>query len=98
MMVDVDHFKQVNDSHGHAAGDAVLKRIAELLKESVYETDVVGRYGGEEFILLLPKADPEGVRRKAEALRQKIEKEVISAGFEKLKLTISVGLRPYPQH
>jgi diguanylate cyclase (GGDEF)-like protein len=98
MMVDIDHFKAVNDGHGHAAGDAVLKRLGELLKEAVYETDVVGRYGGEEFVILLPKAEPEGVRRKAESLRQRIERESIQSGFEQLKITVSVGLAHYPVH
>ncbi len=98
MMVDIDHFKAVNDGHGHAAGDAVLRRVGELLKESVYETDVVGRYGGEEFIVLLPKAEIEGVRRKAESLRQRMQQEVISSGFEQLKITVSIGLAHCPGH
>jgi diguanylate cyclase (GGDEF)-like protein len=97
-MVDIDHFKSVNDSHGHAAGDAVLKRMAEMLKESIYETDLVGRYGGEEFIILFPKAQADGVRRKVEALRQKIERETIVCGFERLKISVSVGLAHYPHH
>lgn len=96
MMVDIDHFKAVNDGHGHAAGDAVLKRLGEILRESVYETDAVGRYGGEEFIILLPKAQPEGVRRKAESLRQRIEREIIQSGFEQLRITVSIGLAHYP--
>ncbi len=96
MMVDIDHFKAVNDGHGHPAGDAVLRRIGELLRESVYETDAVGRYGGEEFIVLLPKADREGVRRKAESLRKRIEQDEIVSGFEKLKITVSIGIAHYP--
>lgn len=98
MMVDIDHFKSVNDGHGHAAGDAVLKRLGELLKESVYETDVVGRYGGEEFILLLPKAQADGVLRKAEALRQRIEREEIPTGFGRLRITVSIGVSHHPAH
>lgn len=97
MMVDIDHFKVVNDTHGHAAGDAVLRRTGQILKESVYETDIVGRYGGEEFIILLPRADAAGVMRKAEALRQRFEQEVISSGFENLKITVSIGLAHFPQ-
>lgn len=92
LMVDIDHFKSVNDGHGHAAGDAVLARTGQLLRESFYETDVVGRYGGEEFIVLLPRADAAGVLRKAEALRQRFENEVITSGFETLRVTVSIGL------
>jgi diguanylate cyclase (GGDEF)-like protein len=96
LMVDIDFFKHVNDSYGHAAGDAVLSRMGHLLKESFYETDVVGRYGGEEFIVLLPRAELEGVMRKAEALRRRLESETIQFGFEKIKITISIGVAHYP--
>ncbi|MFN0117228.1 MAG: GGDEF domain-containing protein [Elusimicrobiota bacterium] len=95
LMVDIDHFKAVNDSHGHGAGDAVLSRVGQILKESFYETDVVGRYGGEEFIVLLPRAEAEGVYRKAESLRKRIEQEIISSGFTQLKVTVSIGLSHY---
>jgi diguanylate cyclase (GGDEF)-like protein len=98
LMVDIDHFKSVNDTHGHAAGDAVLARVGQILHESFYETDVVGRYGGEEFIVLLPRAETSGVFRKAEALRHRFEAEVIPSGFENLKITVSVGLAHYPQN
>ncbi len=97
MMVDIDHFKNVNDTHGHAAGDAVLKRVGQILKESVYETDIVGRYGGEEFLILLPRAEADGVLRKAEALRQRFEREIIPSGFENLKITVSIGVAHYPK-
>lgn len=96
LMVDIDHFKLVNDTHGHGAGDAVLTRMGQILKEAFYETDVVGRYGGEEFIILLPRAQKEGVIRKAENLRQRIEREVIKSGFGELKFTVSIGLSQYP--
>ena len=59
-MVDVDHFKLVNDEHGHAAGDEVLKTLSAALLEGVRETDFVGRYGGEEFCLLLPRTSLQG--------------------------------------
>lgn len=98
LMVDIDHFKHVNDGHGHAAGDAVLTRTGQILREAFYETDVVGRYGGEEFVILLPHADPVGVMRKAEALRERFEREVIPSGFENLRITVSIGLSHYPQH
>lgn len=96
MMIDIDHFKTVNDSHGHAAGDAVLARLGQILKDSVYETDVIGRYGGEEFIVLLPRAQAEGVARKAEAIRRLVESEIVSSGFVSVRVTISIGLAHFP--
>ena len=96
LMVDIDHFKSVNDTHGHPAGDAVLTRVGEVLRESFYETDVVGRYGGEEFIVLLPRAEADGVFRKADALRRRFESETISFGFEQLRITVSIGLAHFP--
>lgn len=98
LMIDIDHFKAVNDGHGHAAGDAVLARVGQILRESIYETDVVGRYGGEEFIILLPHAQLDGVMRKAEAIRRRFEGEVINSGFERLKITVSIGLSHSPTH
>jgi len=96
LMVDIDHFKRVNDQHGHAAGDAVLSRIGQVLKESFYETDVAGRYGGEEFIVLLPHAQLDGVKRKAENLRARIEREKIASGFVTLSVTVSIGIADFP--
>jgi diguanylate cyclase (GGDEF)-like protein len=98
LMIDIDHFKAVNDGHGHAAGDAVLARVGQILKESIYETDVVGRYGGEEFIVLLPHAQVDGVIRKAESIRQRFERETINSGFERLRITVSIGLSHFPAH
>jgi diguanylate cyclase (GGDEF)-like protein len=97
LMIDIDHFKNVNDTKGHAAGDAVLARVGALLTESLYETDVVGRYGGEEFIVLLPRSEAAGVSRKAEALRQRIERETIAAGLSTVRVTVSVGVARYPE-
>jgi diguanylate cyclase (GGDEF)-like protein len=62
------------------------------------ETDVVGRYGGEEFIVLLPRAEAQGVGRKAEQLRQRFEREIISSGFEQLRITVSIGIAHFPTH
>jgi len=66
VMLDLDHFKQVNDMHGHAAGDLVLSKMAKILNDSVREGDIVGRWGGEEFIALLPHTDLEGARKASE--------------------------------
>jgi len=97
MIADIDHFKRLNDTYGHQFGDAVLRRVAQLLKAGVYETDFVGRYGGEEFGIVLPRADSAGVLRKAETMRARIEAETFSQGLEKVKLTISIGIAHFPR-
>lgn len=97
MIADIDHFKRLNDTYGHQFGDAVLKRVAQLLKDGVYETDFVGRYGGEEFGIVLPRADAAGVLRKAETIRARIEAEVFSQGLEKVRLTVSIGIAHFPR-
>lgn len=73
IMVDVDHFKSVNDAHGHQTGDAVLVQTANVLLENTRKTDVVGRWGGEEFLILCPGTDAEGAAKVAENLRKAIE-------------------------
>ncbi len=97
LMMDIDHFKKVNDTYGHQAGDMVLKTVAEILKNSVYETDFAARYGGEEFVVIFPKTDPEGLKIKAEKIRQKIEETEITVGLEKIKVTASFGIAHYPK-
>ncbi|OIO01678.1 MAG: hypothetical protein AUJ51_08200 [Elusimicrobia bacterium CG1_02_56_21] len=97
MIADIDHFKHLNDTYGHQFGDAVLRRVAQLLKEGVYETDFVGRYGGEEFGIVLPRADSAGVLRKAETIRARMEAEVFSQGLEKVRLTVSIGIAHFPR-
>ena len=97
MIADIDHFKRLNDTYGHQFGDAVLKRVAQLLREGVYETDFVGRYGGEEFGIVLPRADAAGVLRKAETIRARIQAETFSQGLETVKLTVSIGIAHYPR-
>lgn len=87
---DVDHFKRVNDSHGHQTGDEVLKRVAELARQQVRESDVIGRTGGEEFVWILPGADEDVARSAAERLRQAIESH--SAGGGLPGVTVSVGV------
>lgn len=93
VMVDIDHFKRINDTHGHQAGDAVLRRVGQILRESIRDTDSAYRYGGEEMAVLLPGSDVEKAEKAAERIRKKIEKEPfrISAG-ETLKVTASLGV------
>lgn len=73
VMVDIDYFKRINDSYGHAVGDQVLQQVAQLLRDSVRESDLVGRFGGEEFILLLPSTGREDGAKLAEKIRQRLE-------------------------
>lgn len=97
MLLDIDHFKSLNDRHGHPFGDQVLKRIGSVLGSTVYDTDFVARYGGEEFVVLLPRAQPEGARRKAESIRAAVEAEVFQVGFETVRVTVSIGLAHFPR-
>ena len=97
-VIDADRFKSLNDTHGHPAGDVALRRISEILRESFRQSDTVGRYGGEEFVVILPETDIEIAARKLEALRDLIANTPISLGTraEPLSITISAGLASYP--
>ncbi|MBN1383904.1 MAG: GGDEF domain-containing protein [Elusimicrobia bacterium] len=97
LMMDIDHFKKVNDTYGHQAGDTVLKTVAEILKNSIYETDFAARYGGEEFVTIFPQTDPAGLVIKAEKIRKAIEEAEITVGLEKLRVTSSFGIAHYPK-
>lgn len=97
MMIDIDLFKSVNDSHGHQRGDEVLKGLAQTLISNTRETDVVARYGGEEFCVILPETDLEAALDVAEKLRASVAKT--SYAREKgnsVKITISIGVAAYP--
>ncbi|MBI4347676.1 MAG: GGDEF domain-containing protein [Elusimicrobia bacterium] len=97
MLLDIDHFKKLNDTYGHQFGDQVLRRVAEIIKDSVYETDFVARYGGEEFCILAPRADAVGVLRKAEAVRSNVEREVFHLGMQEVRVTVSIGISHFPR-
>ena len=93
VLLDIDHFKRVNDTHGHPAGDAVLKDVAVVLGESVREIDTAGRWGGEEFALVLPGTDLAGGVQLAERIRIAIERRTISSdGGEGITVTASFGV------
>ena len=94
-MLDIDHFKRVNDTHGHDAGDEALRYLADLLRAELRAVDTAARYGGEEFALILPQAGPEGAKLVAERLRAKHEQtEIPGIGH----ITASFGLAAFPQH
>jgi len=92
IMVDIDHFKHVNDTWGHQCGDAVLKEVAKILKEEKRESDLLARYGGEEFVLLLPGIGEVDAKKSAERLRMAIEKHRFSWKDTIIPITISLGL------
>jgi len=96
MMIDIDHFKNINDTYGHPAGDEILKGIARIVKNCVYETDFVARYGGEEFAIIMPRAERNGSFRKANFIRESVEKEKFKTGLIDIKVTISIGIAYYP--
>ncbi|MDO8675052.1 MAG: GGDEF domain-containing protein [Candidatus Omnitrophota bacterium] len=96
LMLDVDHFKTINDRHGHLTGDAVLKEIGVIIKENIREIDIAGRYGGEEFCVVLPDTDLEGARVVAERIRKAAETRIIKAYDAVLSITVSIGVSTYP--
>lgn len=92
LMCDLDHFKIVNDTHGHIAGDTVLREIAHLMSSSIRIYDAIGRYGGEEFLIVLTGADPEQAVRQAERLRLKVEENTVMWEGNPIQLTLSIGV------
>ncbi|MFO8024474.1 diguanylate cyclase [Thiohalophilus sp.] len=92
VMFDIDHFKKVNDSYGHQAGDEVIRQVAESLRQVKREVDIAGRYGGEEFGVILVDTDIDGGLHFAERLRRAIEQSVVSCGSTDIRFTISLGL------
>jgi diguanylate cyclase (GGDEF)-like protein len=92
LLIDADRFKGINDDHGHAAGDMVLREIAARLQERVRREDVVGRWGGEEFVVALPETTPDGAAAVAESLRAAVADVAIDAGGSALHVTVSIGV------
>jgi len=93
IMLDIDHFKQVNDTYGHKIGDDVIKKLASVMKEAQRKSDVIARYGGEEFIILLPDTSYDNAKEVAEKLRKKIEESFITTDTgQKVRFTVSIGV------
>jgi diguanylate cyclase (GGDEF)-like protein/PAS domain S-box-containing protein len=92
LMLDIDHFKRINDRHGHAAGDAVLKQFAVIIGAELRIVDSVGRVGGEEFAILLSGTDRGGAHTFAERLREKIARALFQQDGEKIPVTVSIGI------
>jgi len=91
MMLDVDHFKKVNDQYGHRAGDAVLREVPRRIQQVVRSYDLVGRYGGEEFLVVLPECSPNEVEVCAERIRLAIAGEQVPVGDSAISITVSIG-------
>lgn len=92
VMIDLDHFKRVNDTYGHSGGDEVLKETGRVLAESKRLPDVVGRYGGEEFLMLLPETGAKGAEILAERVRTQISSNVVTFGKHSISVTASLGV------
>jgi diguanylate cyclase (GGDEF)-like protein len=91
VFLDIDHFKRINDLHGHPAGDAVLARVAEALRATLRNSDILARFGGEEFVVLASEPTEKGLMKLAERLRSRVEEEEILWDGERILATISVG-------
>jgi len=99
MMIDIDHFKSVNDTYGHQMGDQVLSALAGLLRRYGRKDDVIARYGGEEFVALLVETDDDGAQLAGERIREAAQAFAFDIGrAEPLRITVSVGHASFPDH
>ena len=98
LMVDLDHFKLVNDTYGHPVGDEALRSTARVLQREARTVDVVARYGGEEFVVMLPETQEEGAVAVAERIRERIAEQAIlpGASYDKARVTVSIGVATLP--
>ncbi len=97
LMIDIDHFKNLNDTYGHQIGDEVLKTVSQRLREGLYETDMIARFGGEEFVCLMPRSIPAGLKIKADQIRQRVADHSFVVGVEPITVTVSIGIAHFPQ-
>jgi diguanylate cyclase (GGDEF)-like protein len=95
MMIDIDLFKTINDTHGHLCGDRIICQVAALIKETVRQVDIVGRYGGEEFCCILPETSAGNACVIAERLRETVEKSKLGFEGQALQVTVSLGIAEY---
>ena len=97
LLLDIDHFKKVNDTYGHLVGDDILREVAALLQHAARAVDVVARYGGEEFVVVLPETGSEGAVAFADRVRERVAQHAF--GGERhpdLRITVSIGVAPFP--
>ncbi|KXK12316.1 MAG: diguanylate cyclase [Chloroflexi bacterium OLB14] len=98
IILDIDHFKQVNDQYGHKLGDLALQQLAKLLTDNIRSGDIACRFGGEEFVILMPNATTESAFERAEFLRKQFEGMIIKFENKKLTCTFSAGVASFPTH
>ena len=98
MMIDIDHFKHINDQHGHQVGDLVLVVVGEMLRSGTRSGDIVARYGGEEFIAIMPNTTLETARRRGEQLRILCQQFGLGENQPAIRLTVSIGVAAFPMH
>jgi diguanylate cyclase len=96
VLLDIDHFKNINDAHGHDVGDTVLRMIGQVLRNSLRTSDFAARYGGEEFVVLLPETDLTAAAELAERLRKHVEAADLRADSAVLHVTASFGVAAFP--
>jgi len=92
MMLDIDYFKKINDTYGHLAGDFVLKEFVKIIKNKIRSSDILGRFGGEEFILILPNTKVSGALKLAMRIKDEVENYVFEYAQENIKVTTSIGI------
>ena len=98
IMIDIDDFKTINDTHGHSTGDVVLEGVGRIILDLVRHEDCAARYGGEEFVILLPETDPEMARFPAERIRKSIEEYRFQTEDRRFSVSVSVGIAGFPDH
>jgi diguanylate cyclase (GGDEF)-like protein len=96
LVCDIDHFKNVNDTYGHDVGDVVIKGLGDVLRRIKRDTDAVGRFGGEEFVILCEQTDEEGALNLGERVRRELEATTFQSELGPLQVTCSVGVAPFP--
>lgn len=98
IMLDLDHFKKINDQYGHAAGDTVLVALAELLKKGARDSDFIYRYGGEEFVAIMPNMSADQALERVESWRMRLKRMRVTAGEFQISVTLSAGIAVFPEH
>ena len=97
LMVDVDHFKSYNDEFGHLVGDRTLREVAQVIRDSVRRVDVVGRYGGEEFVIAVPEIEKKAALELAERIRSAVAQKRLRVYDEETRVTVSIGVGAFPE-